>query len=194
MGTFGVLYLSYLKALSGGGGGSSVQTQTRGCPQHVMMDPSSPPAGWEHFQEPVWKNTRACRHVNTCSVLHLVELRPMFAKMWIFFSSLLSLLGHFFPRKDDGRQMLRKHQRTFLISVLDSSQGQHECTEDMVVIAYSVPGRQEFQSATGLYLSAGIFYMQTPSAGLRISPSIRCFSLICCNILYPDETGNGALT
>lgn len=64
----------------------------------------------------------------------------------------------------------------------------------MVVIAYSVPGRQEFQSATGSDLSAGIFYMQTPSAGLHISLSIRCFSLICCNILYPDETGNGAST
>lgn len=36
--------------------------------------------------------------------------------------------------------------------------------------------------------------MQTPSAGLGISLPIRCFSLICCNILYPDETGNGALT
>lgn len=146
-----------------------------------------------------FSGTSVEEHACLSSCEHVLCAAPRGAKTHVcqnvdFFSSLLSLLGHFFPFKDDGRQMLRKHQRTFLISVLDSSQGQHECTEDMVVIAYSVPGRQEFQSATGLYLSAGIFYMQTPSAGLRISPSIRCFSLICCNILYPDETGNGALT
>lgn len=111
-----------------------------------------------------------------------------------FFLSLLSLLGHFFSCYEDGRQMLLKHQLTLIISVFWFWSGTASMYRRYGVIAYSVPASETFQSATGLYLSAGIFYRRTPSVGLRISLSIRCFSLICCNILYPDETGNGAST
>lgn len=87
--------------------------------------------------------------------------------------------------------MLRKLQLTFIISVSRFRSGTAWTYRRYGGYCLFCAWKTRISISHRIVLVCGNI---PPSAGLHISLSIRCFSLICCNILYPDETGNGALT